>query len=84
MPSGVYDRTFVTRRCDYEFNRDPEYMAWRADRMRANVAVIAARKERGDPGGYQHFAVAEAISETIERTRREIIAELKGDPKNET
>jgi hypothetical protein len=86
MPRGEYDRSSVTRPSEYEHNRDPAYLAWRAARTRESLALHAKRAgmpERGDyrqrPEWVMATAVSEAISETIARTRREIVAELAAE-----
>jgi ABC-type Zn2+ transport system substrate-binding protein/surface adhesin len=82
MPRGEYDRSEVARASEYEHNRDPDYVAWRAERNRENCAIRVSRKT-GDHRQHQEQAVAtamsEAISETIARTRREIVAELAAE-----
>jgi hypothetical protein len=80
MPRGDYDRSSITRASEYEHNRDPAYLAWRAQRRRDNDTVRASRSERGGHQRHQEqamtTALSEAICETIARTRREIVAEL--------
>ena len=72
MPRGEYDRSSITRASEYQHNRDPAYLAWRADRTRESLALHTKRKE-------SETAITEAIAETIARTRREIVAELAAE-----
>src|SRR5690349_6272572 len=87
MPRGDYDRSSITRASEYVHNREPDYLAWRAQRLRDNNSVRAARSDerhgRGDQRRHQdsamELAVSEASSETIARTRTQIAAELAAD-----
>jgi hypothetical protein len=86
MPRGEYDRNSITRASEYEHNRDPAYLAWRAERTRESLALHTKRKELPPRGDYRQHqqravetAISEAISETIARTRREIVAELAAE-----
>jgi UDP:flavonoid glycosyltransferase YjiC (YdhE family) len=86
MPRGEYDRSAITRASEYEHNRDPAYVAWRAERNRENCAIRVSRKGMPEAGDYRQHqegamaaALSEAISETIARTRREIVAELAAE-----
>jgi hypothetical protein len=82
MPRGEYDRSGVARASEYEHNRDPDYVAWRAERNRENCALRVSRKT-GDHRQHQEQAISavlsEAITETIARTRRAIVAELAAE-----
>ena len=86
MPRGEYDRSAITRASEYDHNRDPAYLAWRAQRTRESLALHAKREELPERGDYRQHqqqaletAVSEAIAETIARTRREIEAELAAE-----
>jgi hypothetical protein len=87
MPRGEYDRSSVTRASEYEHNRNPVYLAWRAQRDRDNKAIRADRNRQSGCGDYRQpqegametAAMREAVSETIARTRREIVAELAAE-----